>query len=144
MYATSSTGSAGPRRPRNSLYQQVDTQSRALSASPHRLVALLFDGLIEAINRARGAMQRHDIPAKGEAISRAIRIVSEGLQAGLVRNANNELADNMHALYGYINMRLTHANLHNDDAALQECQRLIAPLRDAWAEIGAQVESRQP
>lgn len=136
--------SPGPRRSANNLYQQVDTQARALSASPHRLVAMLFDGLIEAINRARGAIQRQDVPAKGEAITRAIRIVSEGLQAGLVRNANNELADNMHALYSYINMRLMQANLHNDETALQECQRLIIPLRDAWAEIGSQVEPRQP
>ena len=33
-------------------------------------------------------------------------------------------------------MRLTHANLHNDAAALDECQALLEPVRAAWAAIG--------
>ena len=39
-------------------------------------------------------------------------------------------------------MRLTQANLRNDEAALLECQRLIEPLRDAWAQIGAQTPAQ--
>jgi flagellar protein FliS len=36
-------------------------------------------------------------------------------------------------------LRLTHANLHNDEAALDECVRLIEPIRSAWAAIGPEV-----
>ena len=36
-------------------------------------------------------------------------------------------------------MRLTHANLHNDAQALDECASLIEPVRSAWAEIGPRV-----
>jgi flagellar protein FliS len=38
-------------------------------------------------------------------------------------------------------LRLLQANLRNDEAALDECVRLIAPLRDAWIAIGPQVEA---
>ena len=138
------TPSFGSQRPLARLYQQVDTESRALSASPHRLVAMLFEGLLEALNRARGALQRRDVTGKGEAIARAIRILNEGLRAGVVDSDDSELANNMHALYSYIGMRLTQANLHNDDAALQECQRLIQPLYDAWADIAPQVDADAP
>jgi flagellar protein FliS len=41
-------------------------------------------------------------------------------------------------LYGYLTLRLTIANLHNNEDALDECQRLVQPLREAWSAIGAQ------
>lgn len=132
---------AGRSRPVDRIYQQVDVESQVLSASPHRLVTMLYDGLVEALHRARGALQRNDIPAKAQAISRAARIVDEGLKAGIVNPEGSDLATNLHALYVYISMRLTHANLRNDDEALQECLRLILPLRDAWVTIGAQVDA---
>ena len=46
------------------------------------------------------------------------------------------------ALYAYIGVRLTYANLHNDEAALDECARLMEPVRAAWAEIGPRVTAR--
>ena len=43
---------------------------------------------------------------------------------------------------GYIVLRLTRANLHNDDAALAECQRLIEPVREAWSRIASDAAPR--
>ena len=40
-------------------------------------------------------------------------------------------------LYLYVEMRLTQANLRNDESALDECQRLLQPLRDAWMAISS-------
>jgi len=37
-------------------------------------------------------------------------------------------------------LRLTYANLHNDQNAILEVQKLMQPLREAWHEIGPQVE----
>jgi len=79
-------------------------------------------------------MQRRDIEAKCKAITRAVRIVDEGLKASL-DPAGGELSANLGALYAYIAMRLTEANLNNDAARLDECLRLMQPLRSAWLEI---------
>jgi flagellar protein FliS len=38
-------------------------------------------------------------------------------------------------LYAYICMRLTHANLRSDDVAVEECVKLLQPIREAWASI---------
>jgi flagellar protein FliS len=104
-------------------------------ASPHRLVKMLFDGAIDAVAQARGALARGDHATKGERCARAVRILEEGLRGGLDRRAGGELAANLDGLYGYIVQRLTHANLHHDDAALTECVELLTPLRDAWQTI---------
>ncbi len=51
-------------------YAQVGVQTAAMSASPHRLIAMLFEGARSAIASARFHMEAGDIPAKGNAISR--------------------------------------------------------------------------
>lgn len=141
MYATASPFQ-GPaaRHALGGLYHQVDVESRVDAASPHRLVAMLFDGFMEAVAQARGAMRekRHDL--KGQAIGRAVRIVEEGLRAGLDLRAGGSLARDLDDLYRYLAMRLTLANVRHDEAALDECQRLVQPLQAAWAAIAADVE----
>ncbi len=117
------------------LYQQVGVESQLAGASPHALVAMLFDGFVESVAQARGAIRQGDAAAKGMAIGRAVRILEEGLRAGLDARAGGTLAKDLDDLYSYVAQRLTQANLRSDEAALEECQRLIQPLREAWASI---------
>ena len=119
-------------------YRQVGVETGVASATPHQLVLMLFDGYRDALAQARGAMLAGRIEAKGREIGRAVSIVNEGLRAGLNLDAGGSLASDLQALYVYISMRLTHANLHNDVAALEECARLMEPVRSAWVEIGGQ------
>ena len=83
-------------------------------------------------------------PIAGEAayryIERAVRIVEEGLRSNL-NAGGGKLAADLGNLYAYIAQRLTHANLRNDPAALDECQGLLEPLRQAWAAIAPAAES---
>lgn len=80
-------------------------------------------------------MQTGNVQAKGLAIGRAVRIVEEGLRAGLNLDAGGALAHDLNDLYAYITLRLTQANLHCNEAAVAECQRLIGPVQEAWAAI---------
>jgi len=120
-------------------YRQVHASTGVASATPHGLVTMLFDGLVGAIAEARGAMRAGNLPAKVKAISRALGIVDEGLSATLNLTDGGRLAADLHDLYAYISLRLTHANLRNDEAALEECTRLIEPVRSAWAQIADKV-----
>jgi flagellar protein FliS len=102
---------------------------------------MLFDGFNEAVSQAQGALASGNIELKGRAISRAVRIVDEGLKAPLDLQAGGELAKDLRDLYAYVTVRLTHANLQNDEAAVDECQRLLRPIHSAWSAIGGQVGS---
>jgi len=128
----------------SNLYTRVGVETSVDAATPHRLVALLFDGLVEAIVQARGALQSGQRELKGRAVGRAVRIVEEGLKAGLNLDDGGPLAADLRDLYAYIGVRLTQANVRDDVAALDECQRLIEPLRTAWAAIGPQVGAVRP
>lgn len=118
-----------------SAYRQVHASTGVGNATPHGLIGLLFDGALDAISEARGAIRSRNLAGKIAAIGRALRIVDEGLAATLNEEAGGKLASDLRALYGYITMRLTQANLHNDESALAECARLLEPLRSSWADI---------
>jgi len=117
-------------------YQQVQVTTGVDGASPHRLVEMLFEGLLDTFAQARGAIRQGNIEAKGEAIGRAVRIIDEGLRAGLNLEAGGAMAADLHDLYAYVTVRLTYANRHSDEAAITECAKLIEPLSKAWSEIG--------
>ncbi|MBL0720451.1 flagellar export chaperone FliS [Piscinibacter sp. Jin2] len=135
---------ASPFAPRRSsglanAYRQVGVETEVDAANPHQLITMLYGGLVDSIQRARGAMRQGEIADKGAALTRAIRILEEGLRSALDRSAGGALAEQLDGLYSYLAHRLLEANLRNDEAMLDECLRLVQPLREAWAAIGPQV-----
>lgn len=117
-------------------YRDVGVSSAVDGANPHRLIEMLYDGVLESIAEARGALRAKNVEIKCRSVSRAVRIVEEGLKSSLDMSSGGELALNLSRLYDYVSQRLTLANLRNDEAMLQECADLIQPLREAWAQIG--------
>lgn len=122
-------------------YARVGVETGAMSASPHQLICMLFDGAKSTIGMARHHMSNGDIGPKGNAISKAIDIVDNGLKAALDAKAagpeGEALVANLSALYGYIIQRLLHANLRNDTRALDEADGLLEDIASAWREIDA-------
>ncbi len=123
-------------------YRQIGVQSGIDGATPHQLVQMLFDGLLQSLNAARGALQRGEIENKGTHIGKSVRILEEGLKGALNPVQGGELAVNLGTLYDYCISRLTMANLRNDLALVEEVVGLIEPVAQGWKEMGqAQVES---
>jgi flagellar protein FliS len=117
------------------VYRRIGIDSSVASADPHRMVLMLFDGALEAVKLARSQVASGRVAEKGQALGRAVRIVEEGLKASLDRKAGGPLARQLAELYDYAALRLLQANLRNDAGALDEVERLLGELRDAWAQI---------
>lgn len=120
-------------------YARVGVETSAMSASPHQLIAMLFDGAKTAIGMARHHMATGETVAKGNAITKAMNIVENGLKASLDAKAagteSTTLVSNLSALYDYVIRRLLYANLHNDATVLDEVDVLLDSLASAWREI---------
>lgn len=119
-------------------YSSVKVHSGVETASPHRLIQMLFEGALERIAQAKGAMAQRQIARKGELIGKAVAIVG-GLQGSLNDKEGGSLAENLDELYDYIIRRLTQANFENNTAYLDECGRLLGEIKTAWDTIGNQV-----
>ena len=120
-------------------YNDVGLETSVMSADPHKLIALLFDGALIAIAKAKGEIRNKQIAEKGRSISKAIAIIGEGLLSSLDKKAGGELAEQLAGLYAYMVRRLTAANIDNDVAALDEVYGLLGQLKEAWDTIRPQV-----
>ena len=129
MFSSSGYGAANA-------YRHVSAHSGVESASPHQLIQMLFDGLFQSLNAARGALQRGDIEEKGRHISKAVRILQEGLVVGLDLEKGGELAANLKLLYDYSVAQLTKANVRNDEHLVEEVIKVLQPVAQGWKEIG--------
>lgn len=120
-------------------YRNLAVETSVSQANPHQLVSLLFEALLQSLGSAKGAILNGDIPVKGRAINRSVRILEEGLKAGLDLKQGGELAANLYSLYQYCIFRVTDANLHNDAVMIEEVLNLIRPVADGWTQIGGEV-----
>jgi flagellar secretion chaperone FliS len=125
----------GSNRMGASAYANVGMETGVAAASPHKLVVMLFEGALVSIASAIQHMQAGDIPAKGQAISKAITIIDSGLRASLDKKVGGEVALNLDALYEYMSDRLIIANLKNQPQVLEEVHQLLKGLKDAWEAI---------
>jgi len=125
-------------------YNKVGVESSVTAAGPVKLISMLYQGALLAIANARNGILRKDIPAKGAAISKAIAIIGEGLNASLDKKVGGDLAQNLSSLCDYMVMRLVAANLKNDMAALDEVARLLSDLKSAWDNIRPNVAQATP
>jgi len=116
-------------------YARVGMETGVASADPHRLVMMLYDGVLRCIAEARGHMQRGEVSAKGRMLSRAIQILEEGLILSLDEATGGDLARQLQGLYAYMVKRIVLANARNDAALLDEVVRLLGELRQAWEAI---------
>jgi flagellar protein FliS len=125
-------------------YRTVGVETAVAGADPHQLVGLLYQALMQSLGAAKLSMQVGDIPGKGKAILRAVRLIEEGLKAGLNDEKGGELAANLRGLYDYCILILTEANLKNDVKKIDEVISLIQPVAQAWGEIKAEVANLPP
>ena len=115
-------------------YRRIEAESR----SPMELVLMLYNGALRFVDEARDAMARKDVRARGDAISRALAIISE-LQNTLNVAEGGDIAAELDRLYTYINTRLLDATAQQDAAALEDVRKVLLTLRDGWAQLAGSV-----
>ena len=105
-----------------------------LGASPLELVRVLYRGAIESVRAAQRHLASGRIRERSAAITKACAIVQE-LAISLNREEGGELAGNLAELYVYIHRRLGDANIEQTGAPLEEVERLLGTLLEAWTAI---------
>ncbi|MCP8687549.1 flagellar export chaperone FliS [Marinobacterium sedimentorum] len=116
-------------------YQQINISSEAQTATPHRLIGMLLEGVLKRLAEAKGAIDRSDTAAKGASIGKAISIIGE-LQGSLRDIETNEVAGNLDRLYDYMSRTLLQANLESSNDKLNEVAQLIIEIKAGWDAIG--------
>lgn len=126
-------------------YANIGLETEVLSASPERLISLLYRGALTAMTKAEIYFEQGNIQERGLAISKAIDIVDSGLKAGINADKGGEIAKNLLLNYEIIIRDLMQANLHNDPQKLATAKQMLKDLSSAWYEaVDPQFESSPP
>lgn len=116
-------------------YASVGMQTEVIAGSPHKLIAILLEGAMLDILKARKYMQSGEVMEKGKSINHAITIIDSGLRASLNLKEGGDISINLSSLYSYMTQKLSEAHLRNDPKMLQEVYKLLSELKVTWDAI---------
>ena len=102
------------------------------TASPARLLVMLFERLGADVDRAIAAQECGDFAAAGQHLLHAQEIVLE-LRSSLNHDTWDGAA-RLDTIYGWLYRELVRANVSRDVAVTQDCKRIVDPLVETWRE----------
>lgn len=108
------------------------------TASPGRLVLMLYDGALKFLNHAQEGFKMDKLPDRNEIINNNLiktqNILSE-LQSSLDMNVAGEFPRTMFRLYDFMIRQLQQANIRKDPEPVSVVWRLLKDLRDGWDDM---------
>jgi flagellar secretion chaperone FliS len=121
-------------------YRQADVTSLIAEASPHRLIAMLYDGALERLAIAESGLVRGDVADKLRGIDSTMAILNH-LREVLDYKAGGAIAQRLDALYDYMLRRLLRAKLDNDVGGVREVAALLRTIKAGWDAIAPKAEA---
>lgn len=113
-------------------------QNAVLTASPGKLIELLWQGMMKFIKLAEEGFNESNFVKKNEIIHnnilKAFAIVIE-LQAALKTNPETEFSATMNQLYDFLGHKLQEANSKKDKAILAEITPIVDSISTAWTQM---------
>jgi len=110
-------------------------QDAILSASPNRLLTMLFDRLMLDLQRAEAAQSEQDWNRASPYLTHAQDIVAE--LAGTLDVERWDGGQNLLAIYLFSSTKLVSANVEHSIERTREVIQIMEPLRQTWHEAAA-------
>lgn len=112
------------------------------TASPARLLTMLYDRLVLDLVRAETAQLAKDRATANTQLLHAQEIVLELM--GSLRVDAWDGAQSLASIYTFLHSELIRANVSGDPQRTQACQRLVQPLAEAWRAAALEVSAQAP
>jgi flagellar protein FliS len=107
-------------------------QNNILTASPEKLITMMYDGCIKFCNMAILAIENKNTESAHKNIIKAENIIIE-LRSSL--DFNYPVAQDFENVYSYLFNRLVEANLKKDKEILTEVIKHTKTMRETWQEV---------
>lgn len=117
---------------------QAYQKNKYETASPHKLILMLYDAGLTNIGRARAALAAKNMAEANRFMKKTQEIVFELLSC-LNEEQGESIAKNMKEIYLYLIRLLTEANVRKDAELLNEPEGILKQFRDTWDQIGKEV-----
>ncbi len=121
---------------RNNLAINAYNQNNVQVESPHRLIEMLYEGILRFNTQAKKAITDGDIEKRVYWLNRSAAIFTELMNA-LNLEEEGTLPEYLQGLYAYQLERITEANMKNDSEIIDSINTVVRGLLDAWREVNA-------
>jgi flagellar protein FliS len=115
---------------RSHTYQEIAVQT----ASPEKLVVMLYEGSIRFLRQSIEAIREKDLDRKRQSIDRAVAVIQH-LQGTLDMDRGRNVAADLDRLYSYITSRILDGSGKLEVAPLEEAIKLLTVLLSGWQEV---------
>lgn len=117
-------------------YRSLELASRIEGASPHALVAILYEELLRSLD-VLGAALRQGRDIGREAHSQRARSILTTLIASLDFEQGAAVASTLASVYRAMGLQLSTAVMNGDEAKLKELRDGVATIATSWGRLAA-------
>jgi flagellar protein FliS len=111
-------------------YGDQQRESDVAIASPMELVALTYERLLELLRLGEERMRQGGDAA--EPLSKALQLITDGLQSCLNAQQGGEVASNLNLLYNWACAEILRARLRSEPQRLLAVRQVLSPVAQAW------------
>ena len=115
-------------------------QNSIETATPARIVVMLYDGAIRFLTQALAAMQAKKHDQQSRMIGNAQSIIAH-LHDTLDTEIGRAFAASLTGIYTALLHSLTAANIQNQPGPVEEAVQVLRELRETWAEVDRQCQA---
>lgn len=117
-------------------------QTSIATASPEKILLMLYEGAIKFTKKAIVAAEKRDIGERATNICKVYDIILE-LNNTLDHKVGGDLAKQLEQLYNFITDQLSKANLEGDPQPLKSVLRILETLYSGWVQAVDQIKQQR-
>ena len=113
-------------------YADTQRETSVSSAKPAELVAMVYQRLLDHLHT--GKLQMTEGADSSEPFTKAIALITTGLESCLDKEKGGEIAQNLALIYDWAGKEIIRARLRRDPEMIQGVINAFVPLAEAWRE----------
>jgi flagellar protein FliS len=117
-------------------YAATQRETSVASAKPVELVAMVYQRLLDHLNT--GKVQMSEGLDSSESFTKAVDLITTGLESCLDKENGGEIAQNLAFIYDWAGKEIIRARLRRDPEMIQGVINALIPLAEAWLEHAGQ------
>ena len=114
------------------VYADTQRETSVSSAKPVELVAMVYHRLLDHLHT--GQVHMRDGADSSESFTKAIDLITTGLESCLDKEKGGDIAQNLALIYDWAGKEITRARLRRDPEMIQGVINAFVPLAEAWRE----------
>ena len=123
-------------------YQTTERSALVETEDSHHLILVMFDALVKSIEIYIDNIdvKKADLELRAKHFSRALTIIYS-LQSSLDFEKGGEIADNLFQTYEFARQMIISSIKDMDETGPQRALALLGEIREAWAQMGEQLNN---